>query len=710
MRSGNNFVRGTAPIGACRDGGFYLVLTAMLIFVIIVFGLLVIGIGFLTINKAKIQSVANSVAMAALSGYMNRTGTNDYSVRIQDGLANANAVLGANRPIGNSGTFGQLIITDGTTTAPADQSGELIFGKWYYEDPDGAGIGEDPCAANGYPCFIALPVPTGSDTTKVANGARVTIRNQNTNPIIAPFTNLLGYSGFVLRATATVTIVQRCTAFLMDVSYSTVAETHPPAILSPDPAVSDFEPPPRPPYTTKPGATVPYPSLYAFRKFPEFSDGVPVSACIPGVVTTKEEFYWCAMLNDSEYRNPSDLETTRHYITDYMLPEDTSGSADPAWEETTKDVDGNSVSILIDKFYNGSSHTGPEPFVTFLKAFNSTARKMAEEQVAGDRVMLVAFAGKIIPKIGSGGTSISGAVGPTTDLGLIAQLTNYMNLGLYGPPAAVGGSYAPYPGSSEIHPNFLDMGMVPLNVPATENEFQANTHLAQALYETSVVLQDCPAGANKSIIVATDGLATCRYGEFGDSPTPFDVNGTSRCSNTYSTYMAAEAQMMAPTTGIIARLKDEGIGVTTLVRGSLVEPHILNIKPAGSDHFLDFLEAVGMQYGGLNDPSGNMNIVSIHHPDYPTVSDADSFTNPPFHRALGLLVELSAQTGGIYCPLLDPGNFFEYDPNGKLMDSVRSVGAPEYRSIYNLSVPEQAVDCALRAVGTDNPYVLVEED
>lgn len=697
-----------------KGAGFYLVFTAISIFVLCLFGLLVLGVGFLTINKTKVQAVANLTAYAALSGFM-ESPSKIYSERATAGLAKANDIVRANRPIASkSGNFGSLTMPP--NTADADSSGEVVFGRWHFEDPDGSANPQDPCTGE-YPCFVANGPNEPADA--IANAAQVKVRNQSGNDIIAPLASMLGYTGFTIDATATATIVQRCTGFLIDTSLSVTQETHETVSF---PIWNDIEltAPPQSYPRIRSDSVHKAPTFYAYREAPTYADGIrppsplngtgaiPPSCSATGLSTNDlMQLVWCAYQSDTNFdlRDSSvplymRIDPKLHFASDYAI---TSSNSVADAIEITKDIDGEEVPIFIDKFYDGVNHLGPQPFATFLRAFNSASRRMIEQQVSGDRALLAGFAGKMIERQVDG-VAAPGFVGPTADLGYIAQLTNYLNLGVY--MQDITGVYTPYSLNGEVsvekHPNFLDMGLVPLSI--VEKPQQESTHLAEGLYRVATALtEQCPSGSAKSIILATDGIATCMWGNDTTSPGDYSPENASSCEPDVEHYLAAEAQVLGP--HVLSHLLENDISVTTLVRGAQVDPHYLNIQkmpvpasgtyPEGEKYY-DYFEAVELGYSGL----GLKPLVLNNLPA--TIEDV------PFHRALGLLVELSARTGGIYCPLLDPSaNQMDY-LNGRLRDSVRLQNQPERRALYNLTVPEQATDCALRALG-NNPYILVEK-
>lgn len=118
----------------------------------------------------------------------------------------------------------------------------------------------------------------------------------------------------------------------------------------------------------------------------------------------------------------------------------------------------------------------PEPLLSFLSGINAGAMKLGEQQIAGDRIGVTAFASSIVSKTGL-----------TARPAFIAQLTNYSNW---------------QEGKS---PNFVDWKFFPDSETDSTNLIQAFEDALNDLSNPAV----CPATARKMIVLASDGFVNC---------------------------------------------------------------------------------------------------------------------------------------------------------------------------------------------------------
>lgn len=731
------------------ERGVYVVLTLLLLSVLLAMIALVFAIGFQSINKAKLQNISNMVAWAGVESYSSSTassvcpavpasesgctscptgtGPNDVFLRKRCiALARANHILRENSLLGARNVWADDPLTTGTSS----QSGQLQLGHWYTEAPAG-----NPTVCAHYPCF--LPYPDAATTAPVdpLNAVRVNIRTPS--PLLAPLLKLFNRDGYTIKSEATATVVQRCTAFLLDVSTSVSVESHPYIINTDSDTIQDFNaatwvantdedgtPPGRaeleyasyPSYRTdapiagKPGGGV--------RVLQDIIDGVsecrlrvlqepgepPPPVEVPNGIEYPYGFMWCAVKPSRQAAYSAgtlDGDVRRHYRDDYEV-------------RTSYRLDGAQQQLRYDTRYQ-APYGGPEPYVTFLRAFNAGVRGMINQRIAGDRVMIMPFAGDVFR---TGGTTPGiRKLGPTSDLGLAAQVTNYLNVGLrtfdggsWGPATDVQGGGATIVTSQEIHPNVFDYSLIPWTGTAgTASDSHGGTFLAGALHHARQELlstTNCPIESKKSIVVASDGITNCRF------PSMATRTG-SVCGDSFNDYLLAEAQTLT----VLGELKEDDIPVTVLVSADYIGTHYKNIKRNGQ--YIDFLEASGRGLGGITKPDSRYHFINMDGQENDGPAEA-AYANifrstSNFYRALGLLVSVATDTGGIFCPLLSPGPETDYIPapsgyGPKILDPAkRTEGASEYRSALFLTRPQQASDCVQRSIGL-NPYTLVEVD
>lgn len=693
-----------------RAEGFYLVLTAILIFVVCAFLALVVGIGLQAINKSKLQNIANLTAWAGLEAFVNSPSLAGYDVKAANSLARAKNILLANNLIAAPQAFGpvttsaqplQMLWDGGGDPVPAGgSSGTITLGNWYVTPP---ASGSDPCGTRGlpYPCFIPNAAPSSSSLTPTSpmNAVRVNLRNQN--PILSPFVRILGYTGFNLEAHATSALVQRCTALLIDLSGSVNHDSHVTPLtptqwfISPTGNVN-WNATPHPTFTA-PFVNSASPLYREEISIPaDYASCTTIPAATPPIANVNRE---CALWHNLDPVARTSVTDPVHHRSDFMQPaDDPSTTGFVEYVEETKDVFGNQIQVLIDKFYHPPDYRGPQPYETFLHGFNSGIRNMMNQAIAGDRVMMLGFSGAKI-----------GQVGPTTDLGLMAQITNYMNVGLYslpGTPYVEAGSGET---SVEAHPNVLDFGFYPVPGPG----LQGSTHLPSALHTAKMMLsQYCPVDSKKSVVLATDGIVNCRYNNFDDpansvNPAPYrsDSSTGSTCGNTWNDYLLGEQQVELLTT----ELSEQDISVTTLVSGDAIGTNYRALANPNGGYY-SFPEAVALGqkanyvYFGAPDQkkgAGDGNAQAAFNNLYSAGNH--------FYRALQLLENLAADTKGLYCPLLDPqGTGCSYDVAGNSLTLVDN-GSPMTCPTTRNSMAQQAAACVIAAIGL-NPFVLVEEE
>lgn len=749
-----------------QEKGLYVVLFALLLFVLLGLVALALGLGMLGTSKTRLQNAVNLAALAAIEKFSSLPSTDTYVSRADAALQRASDILGANTMPGVSHSLGGLKHRG----QPDSEGGILTLGNWYTKKPTGS----NPCGAaiNAYPCFVPNPNPsTGVPATTRVNAIRIDAHNQSGNPLIFRFAKFLGKDTFILWSHAIASIVPRCTAYLMDVGQSMTWETHPRYLSGPSNpidnpcivgnACSAGGPPNCPsgyasgcnpatdfncfagcnPAKYLDSATQPINvGLGAFRA--QFTPTHLQCAFPAPASPEKEYYYWCnyPRLDDPRggaFQSRSSEPTSPvfpHYQADYELENSVmAGVQGQAW---------------IDKLYIPPSffgddpmYDGPQPYSRSFLAFNAGLRQVQSTTVGGDVSMVSVFTGIMRDRVP--------ATGFTPDLGYLVQLTNLDNRGKR---RWNGTSVSP-----EIHPNFVDRGWEPY----PGNGADARSGLLPAIYQAAQDLyQDCPAGSKKSIILATDGILNCYFTAIPNSD----------CLNTFPYYQLARNQVLdtpIPLSGggtkppLLQMLKEYEVSLSVVLDGAHVNPNFMNIaNPTcgawqagvgfGTDDprcYYSMQEAFARGYSGYPDP-GTGPIVdwnSYDNTGTPTSATTAFYkAGEPgwsFGEANGVWARVALETGGYFCPLLsvrrDPGTGaplvsdyvdFANDRGGAACDQACPTGVPcspcVLKSAYRNPTPglnaqsaatefmskgEQAARCARNTVGL-NPFTLVEKD
>lgn len=661
-----------------RNGqhGLHLVLMSVLITTMLILIALVVTLALMMSNRTKLQNSSNLAALGAIESLMSNTSL-AYQERAERALVRANEILRLNKLVGAQ-ELGLLR----HKTSDSDLENTLELGMYYpFIPPNGS-----PCA--NYPCYVALPGPPSSlapDTT--ANAVRV---RANSGEMRLPLGELIGGSVLKVSTPSTATMIERCTAFILDISPSVSLTSHQYSndVLVPidDPGSLAFQ-------------------EHIIRNIEDEEDllgGLCQPQDRPGSLNYK---YFCAM---PQSRANNFDPTVSHYRSDY------------------KTVDSKAMRVRVDLF------TTPEPFRTFLLAYNAGLRQLVDMRTFTDKFVLIAFNRDIVDRLPSSGL--------TADLPYLQQITNLDNIG------KVDSNGQFIPGKEPIHPNLIDRGWLS---PIGNTGF---TNIIKAMHEAVGALSNpdfCPSSARKSIVIASDGILNCQFNR---------SNGQSNCDLKYdlgvsnNTYVGAEARLLGrtgtpgdPNNPILYDLIQSKIRVTSLITGRHVEPNFKNIIV--DNRYLDFESAIGRGYYGIpttkNDPMVFFNVAPfIGLPTGP--GGGYLLGNPPheictaphelgdqnrcawayagaipgviFRRAVGVMGELAFRTGGTFCPLMPIlNNSSCYDAEGKLKDCCRNgsggtCGAPpgsfQTYALTDRGAAVDAAECVLKTIA-ENPYTLL---
>jgi len=726
------------PIGkpALNEQGVYMVFLAFCAVALITLMAVVIVSAFLSINATRATNAANLAALGALEEFV-RLETEPpqgclevtYWQRASAALNKGTNIISAQRLVGG-GRLGEL----GFAGNPG-AGGVMRFGRFYpYNDGSGS--------CENYPCFVevAQPVMGSCDLPPPPGVNAVKIEALMVEPFMGVLGFFLGRDRFTVRAEATSAVKERCTVMLLDVSGSAVTQTH----IDNE---SRLERNGDCSYWYDPGAgstgSCRIPSsgpawkyacprnaaLFAYDKntlyrrvgtWPVYYEYVDPDN--NGVMSTENEgpcageftnntIYavtniqgrlWCHIshVNGAFNNMGSGADPSLHYPTDYQHVNTRYGN------------------VLAD------ARTKPQPLSSFLLAFNSGARLLMSQSSLADKAALLVFKGTVFDRVPP-----TPSQGFTTDLGYIVQLTNVNNVTM--------------PGTTPTYPNYVSVGWFPRakedHDGGTGFTTAGGSNIVQAIRDAISLLGDpskCPVSAQKSIILASDGIAQCRLND------PLNQPSSWSCADEYANFEFCRDFLLEddPTTikagdSILRQLQEGKIAFTVLLAGKGIGAHVLNRKVGGK--WLDYYEAQARGFGGqplLGDPSLNPLLFVDSRPQAPcspctcgggceggtaVECPANEYafkyfwkSDTAFREPNGVFAELAMKSpGGVFCPLLPRGEseWYEDTPPRKLKDEYRETigeGNPIPYALEYLSEGEQAAKCVRNTLGL-NPFVLV---
>ncbi|MBX7137069.1 MAG: hypothetical protein K1X83_03725 [Oligoflexia bacterium] len=740
------------PLSEAR--GIYLVMFSLLLVVILMLVAVLVSLGYLTSSQLRFQRVSNFVALAGLEDFLQNT-QQAYDQRALSARNRAEQILQENKLPGFE-SFGG-IAQDGVSGAP----GTIIFGEYLATRPAVPSARQCGDAETDYPCFIAHPPPDPA-LNLPTNSTYVKLRNQSGNTLNSAFCSLLGTCDIGVQANATASLVQRCTSLIIDVSPSTYSATHPVGCgsgcfaskasqYSVWSTMAGCEGPTAGPeddilhcaakaQVTPPKPNERAPVSYAFYR----ADNYPYQQVLPGSAAsmiggTVQYSPLPGPGVDPQCQNSSWINGANRLLFCNMYAQrDTASSISPFHYQSDyrvrQIVDPDNVTryLLVDSFVTpDGTYRGPEPLASFFQAFNSGLREMKKNLTAADRAALMGITGRIKGQFPSNGLS--------NNFGMLVQLTNFENRGTFTFDAATGYHVE----SPEIRPNFLDYGLFSVG----ETYVDSSTNLVLALNRAISLLNDpnngCPSTAQRTIVIATDGVSSCRVD--GGNLSSVDPNDYLCDFDDYSVFVDAERQLVDEDdpNSVLSRLINNQINVIVLQAGAYLGLNYRNMAYNG--RLLDLPEIYSRSMGGgYNTPGSNL-FDTISRCKGPTgwqaCPDQTAYSNIGnegyrFGLPIRALADLGIMSGGIYCPLMPSCSAAEHgwacddsptccddgesggccykkvnvnDPNSicKLKDSYRPVGSYQDCSIYNLSSGQQAAKCVLDGLG-GSPYVLVE--
>jgi len=739
------------------EKGIYLILAAVFSLLLLSLCALALGLGFLHTNKARQQAIGNLVVLGAVDEYLkfDQGESITEQARRAASLSRANDLLAQNPVPGMKQNENYLL---GTKNNPGP-AGILRFGRYHNIEPGGG----HTTSCDEYPCWEEV------DATSGANSIRLELANTE-HAITAPFTRILGQDNFIIREDSTVTVVETCGAYLLDVSLSTVSQSHKFRYNF------NYKVPSGMPYGPIPQDATLYAYLTDFIGPYQAPSEYPL--CGEPVLgePTNSHILWCNVVGyEQEFENGAAVY--KRDASNNLIPIlDNSGNhlknPDFHWEDyipvqASFGHDGSEGAQVFDLMVHHNPDIPPEPMRSFYLAINAGLRLVNQNQTVADRAMFRAFTGDVYerkyPYVGV----------TTTDLGDLIDLTNMNN----------------FPGE-EI--NFATQGWLPIVNPG-DDTFSGTGHVKVLQQTAQDLINNCPAGSKKFIVLATDGVSTCRYRDpdwavpSNDGfPVPHplpDQTGQDFCiggPHGWYLYWESENRLL---TDVLDTLTENKIALTVVMDGETSYPHYRNMPHPDYDPnlcrhdtdnespcFLDFTEAQEHGLQGMPNPPASF---SDWDPDtgpaecgadlensyfytclntytdpfandgggetYPSASAQDAFEarswfypNVKFSRPMGVFGHMAMTSGGTLCPLLAPtvtnhnANSLYVDPedvnrpcaledfgNGltpcRLRNSERdtSNNGVEFRPLEYMDKGTQAAKCVLDAIGA-NRYLHVE--
>ena len=706
------------------EKGVYLVFLALVVAVVLTLIAVVLAAGLLSANKTRFLNASNLAALAALERFVrSQSASNSYYERASAAKNQANEVLRAQFLIAGQGTLGDL----GFAGEPGE-GGVIRFGIWYPENP----VAPDPGPCEGdYPCYRDVdPQPSAQTTNPPPPINAVRIEAQAQNAFLAPLRSFLGADRFDLRAKSISAVVQRCTVFLLDASISTTMDNHLFSVPG-DPEYQVPAPSPEgfcginPPLSSRPHYFIcPRNSAYfAFdREILWTSEGYlnPKDAssnnslCNPGanIYTTHGGKVWCNMEwegNDAYRSAPtprsSDPSPYNHYVQDYWF--------------IKSQIDGEQRWLVVDMVGE------PQPIFSFLLGFNAGLRLLQTQTSTVDKAAILVFKNGIVDQVPDAGF--------TSELGFLVQLTHGEN---YKDRDANGQSKEP------VYPNWVSRGWLTDSYGMTLTT--TGTHISDALKQAIGLLGDtskCPASAQKSIVLATDGISSC----FSDTYPPCSQPATCSISD-YTKYEHSETTLLyddlcTPEAGdsVLKKLLESRIVLTVLLGGRGVMPNFVDRRGGIGAPFLSYEQARALGYSGLPlgaDPGNHPEMFFDSRSCCSTSSCDCMVSHCPcnggheeayqkygkrgvfFLRPNGVFGEMAMRTGGYFCPLnlpLEPEDQYYWDDDSNpatpkvLKDEYRREGFRQTAALRYMSPGAYAAECVQATLGL-NPFILVEEE
>ncbi len=399
-----------------------MILVSFYLLAFVGFCALAVGLGGVFGQKAKIQNIANLAALAAIHGFVNERG--DYAAKQAKALERAQLILSLNSVTGQSGDLELL-------------GNSIEFGSW-----NCTSAGSPASCSPLYPESFRFIRHSGGETK--ANAVRLTVKTTASTPVRGILTRMLGRTSFDLDATGYGIVRPRCAAVVVDLSISSVWETHNPSAA----AGSRF---------------------YAFNW--------PYASCADPSLNAGATAY-CAYTAARNVPDPTIL-----FRTDY-----------PNVEQTWRDS--GPVPIRINTTSDSAGDYGPQPFRNMLSAVNGAIRQMNSEAILSDTVSILGC-----------GNGVLTTVGPSENLGYLNQVTDFKKnnpLREWSGGAYAIVSEPSYPNPIDVGL----IPVAPESIDVTKTFYEPKNLAACIDRAESLLEGDaCPAESDRGIFVLSDGAS-----------------------------------------------------------------------------------------------------------------------------------------------------------------------------------------------------------
>ncbi|MCB0310930.1 MAG: hypothetical protein KDD42_06835, partial [Bdellovibrionales bacterium] len=653
-----------------NQAGIYLVVGAVCIFVLGAVLALMAALGFRSTHGARFQRVSNLVALASLERFM-ESDAESYEQRADQAVSRANQIFSANTLPGFRSEFGGISLI-----GSSGDGGELDLGNWYIENN-----GTNPCGSSqeSYPCFVS----NRDSGLLTANAAQVTLRTNSNDPLTYPFCSFFNDCQGHLQSTSTASLVQRCMAFVLDVSPSTYFATHSQSGFSliyrdwpvngrwntydslevPASYVPNFC------VDVEEDGAQPHPARLddaarcAVQYFPDSgplpesaplerrliglpfirADQVSATDCSLPLTQNRESKFWCNMSPKRPLNGSGSENIREHFRDDYQL-------------RRIIDADGNEIDIYVDSFVDEDSspfYRYPSPYGDLMLAFNAGLRMTNKQASAADKAMVLAMTGKIRGRYPNPAQNNGKYL--SDNFSMMIQLTNLDNRGTIGWKPSAG--HPPSFVTAERRPNFLDAGFFYLYSPTDPYERFTNPLLAinDAIDRLS---SECPSSAQRIMIIATDGISSCANisGDLSSTdPSDYQCE-PSFGSNPWQIYSRASQQLTgdAPDSAI-NRIREKNINLVVVTAGEYLGSNILNKREDNQWLTPEQLYARGTPVSHIVDQTPNCGTSEcLGHQCTNSCAHALIGADPAvaFPDALGVMAELALGSGGLFCPLM----------------------------------------------------------
>ncbi len=434
-----------------EEKGAILILFAFLALPLIILAALVIDTSRITITQSEMDRIASSMALGSLEDFLRIDG--DFDAKKSAAIARAETIarLETNTPLGTP------TVTVVKSGQGLDEVATMTIGQWWFEEPAetcNAGadsgcacVGGTTCPCNGSD-FVGPCLEETSDVDDI-NAISLTVRSQPSvaDKIASAFGSIVDLSNLEIEVKSTASVVPRNGVFLIDMSRSTVFDTHLPVDRLNDPSLA---------------------SEYAFRLADGFTctDGVAAlstsctvgsvenfclarfgidnltaatlgtriaecGVCFSGGSCTGAETTQCENDFDSSLGIAPNIAHELISGCNGQCPPIQPGSANEVWHNQMADSGAYPASaphtthyrndyecrqIAVpdapgasahDEYYfveiqanTGGPDNPPEPLATILTGVNSALQEISDRSISGDSVTFIAFDDVIFP-IGS---------------------------------------------------------------------------------------------------------------------------------------------------------------------------------------------------------------------------------------------------------------------------------------------------------------------